>query len=75
MVKKYIDLKYVVMGKGCPRSVGLPNKLNALTYADSVRSTKCKPKIYKIENAKLIERFKKRFHNTKSYRNKVKKQK
>jgi len=73
--KKFKDLRYVVMGKGCPRSVGFTMSSSATKYADAVKSNKCKPRIYKIENAKLVERFKKRFHNTKSYRNKIKKKK
>lgn len=73
--KRFKDLRYVVMGKGCPRSVGFTGSSSAIKYASYFKSDKCKPRIYKIENAKLVERFVKRFHNTKSYRNKVKKQK
>ena len=70
---KYTNLKYVVMGKGCPRSVGFSDSPTALKYANHFRSEKCKPRIYKIEDAKLKERFKKRFHNTKSYKEKMRK--
>jgi len=72
--KRFKDLRYVVMGKGCPRSVGFTESSSAIKYADHFRSDTCKPRIYKIENAKLVERFKKRFHNTKSYKEKIKKQ-
>lgn len=70
--KRFKDLRYVVMGKGCPRSVGFTIPSSAVKYADAVKSDKCKPRIYKIENAKLVERFKKRFHKTKSYKEKMK---
>ncbi len=67
------DIRYVVMGKNCPRSVGFTNQESALNYASHFKekNKSCKPKIFEIENEKLKERFKRRFHNTDSYRRKV----
>ena len=66
------NIRYVVMGKGCPRSVGFTTKSSARGYAYHFKTKGCKPRIYQIENEKLKERFMKRYHNTPGWRNKRK---
>ena len=61
-----MNKKYVVMGKGVIRSVGLEYKSSAIKYADYFRKKGGKPRIYKIEEIKL----RKRFLNRKLKRNK-----
>ena len=49
--------RYVVMGKGVPRSVGFKWKRSAIKYVIHFKKKGKKPKIYRISELKIKKHF------------------